>query len=286
MKLFFHIGTRTGLSDKLHSLVQNNKELLDKRKVRYICDRSDQRLLQALAGNKVPVPKDGLTPEEVFRCEKGEQTILVDSQHFMGAPSEILGHDGLYPFAETKIGNFISAFPHLDVNLILTAQPIHDLTAIVKNTHFRKKMSDMGWVGAYELSWWRLVQRILQAAPYSQVHVVDARMLPAILPPLFRTMTGLSDDEVVQNEMDWLASATSTSPHQLRAELRGRNNKHLPRRLKMRILKRNSLKLSNRDLNALGWDWTVMELLTNNFRRDMEKLKSMEAASVWDGTYV
>lgn len=281
MRIWLHLGSRSGTSDKLTELIKKNSDLLTQQAVKFFLDGSERQVLRGLANGEFNIPAEGLSAAKCFSCDRNESDVLLDSQHFMGAPNEILGEYELYPQAEHRLKRFVNAFPKSQLEIILVVQPISILVASVENLAFQERIKDMGWEGAYELSWFNLAQRMRAASPSSTIHILDLRLMPVFLPLLVRKLLGTDGSQHVYGQLSWLEAALAGTTADVNSYATSLQTGVITKRLRQALATKSKATLTPQRMQFLQWDDTVLELLDNNYRSDLQKLRALRNVSVW-----
>ncbi|MEP6018718.1 MAG: hypothetical protein ABJ251_09565 [Paracoccaceae bacterium] len=194
---------------------------------------------------------------------------------FLGAPEHILGDQEFYPHASTRISNFASAFPSAELNFILVAQPVHFLIEAVRHPGFRNSLTELGWEGAYELSWFRLLQRMIAVAPGAKFWLLDGRSLPIIVPQVLSLLAPATNLSSFEGRTDWLTRACHN------AEISKAEFDTLSQKEKRIALLGPVLQRSKRELiHQLMWDSVMIELFDNNYSSDLKQAKNLPGVTV------
>lgn len=283
MRIVYHLGAHCTDDERLIRCLWKNRDTLGKEGIVVPAPTRYRSLLRdtavTLKGRAASRDTQALVLDQIMDEDRADRLIL-SWENFLSYPQWVLRGRTLYPAAAERIRAFTQIFPDIEAEFHLAIRNPASFLPVLFNRQRGKSFDEfMGGTDPLDLSWSKMVEEVRTLNPDANLTIWCDEDTPLIWPEVLRAVSGHALGTVLE-ETDELLS-TLMSPEGLE-----RLQAYLTSNPPATILQRRRIvsafldKFAAADqidleLDIPGWDEGLVEDLTENYRRDIARIRRL-----------
>lgn len=287
MRIVYHLGAHCTDDERLIRCLWKNRETLATQGIVVPAPTRYRSLLRdtavTLKGRAASRDTQAVVLDQIMDEERADRLIL-SWDNFLSYPQWVIRGRTLYPAAAERIRAFTQIFPEIDAEFHLAIRnPASFLPVLFSRQRGKSFEEFMGGSDPRELSWLKLVEEVRTLNPEANLTIWCDEDSPLIWPEVLRAVSGHALGTVLTDTEDLLAEIMSPEGlDRMRAYLASNPPASILQRRRIVSAFLDKFALSDQvdmELNLPGWDESLIEDLTDQYRRDIARIRTLSGVT-------
>ena len=287
MRIVYHLGAHCTDDERLIRCLWKNRETLAQQGIVVPAPTRYRNLLRdtavTLKGRPASRDTQAVVLDEIMEEERADRLIL-SWDNFLSYPQWVIRGRALYPAAAERIRAFTQIFPEIEAEFHLAIRnPASFLPVLFSRTRGKSFDEFMGGADPLGLSWLRLVEEVRTLNPDANLTIWCDEDTPLIWPEVLRAVSGHALGTVLTDTDDLLAEIMSPEGlDRMRAYLASNPPASILQRRRIVSAFLDKFALPDQvemELDLPGWDETMIEDITGQYRRDIARIRTLSGVT-------
>ena len=287
MRIVYHLGAHCTDDERLIRCLWKNRDTLAEQGIIVPAPTRYRNLLRdtavTLKGRPASRDTQAVVLDEIMEEERADRLIL-SWDNFLSYPQWVIRGRALYPAAAERIRAFTQIFPEIEAEFHLAIRnPASFLPVLFSRTRGKSFDEFMGGADPLGLSWLRLVEEVRTLNPDANLTIWCDEDTPLIWPEVLRAVSGHALGTVLTDTDDLLAEIMSPEGlDRMRAYLASNPPASILQRRRIVSAFLDKFALPDQvemELDLPGWDETMIEDITGQYRRDIARIRTLSGVT-------
>lgn len=283
MRIVYHLGAHCTDDERLIRCLWKNRETLAAQGIVVPAPTRYRSLLRdtavTLKGRPASRDTQAVVLDQIMEEERADRLIL-SWDNFLSYPQWVIRGRALYPAAAERIRAFTQIFPEIEAEFHLALRnPASFLPVLYSRTRGKSFEEFMGGADPRSLSWLKLVEDVRTLNPDANLTIWCDEDTPLIWPEVLRAVSGHALGTVLTETDDLLAEIMSPEGlERMRAYLGANPPASVLQRRRIVSAFLDKFALPDQvdmELDLPGWDETMIEDITGQYRRDIAQIRTL-----------